>query len=162
MNEAINIIRDEHRSLGSVLKALLTQVTSARSGEAEPDWPLYDAMLGYLEAFPEVMHHPKEDRFLFARLRERHPQSEEVIQSLEREHVEGTAGLRALRTLLTSAKTGNDITTFATALERYANFQWRHMQTEEQVVLPLALDHFTPDDWAYVNAAFQANRQPRW
>jgi branched-chain amino acid transport system ATP-binding protein len=162
VNNAADIIRDEHRSMGSVLKALLAQVQAARGGQAEADWPLYDAMLGYLEAFPEVMHHPKEDQFLFARLRERHAPSEPVIRQLEREHVEGAASLKAIRTLLQSAQAVADVNGFAAALEDYATFLWHHMDTEERVVLPMARDHLTAEDWAYIDAAFLANRQPRW
>ena len=162
MNTAADIIRNEHRAMASVLKALLAQIAAARSGQAQPDWPLFDAMLGYLEAFPEVMHHPKEDQFLFARLRERYPPSEAVIQQLEREHVEGAASLNAMRALLWSAQAAADVASFAAALDRYATFQWRHMEAEEQVVLPMARDHLSADDWAYIDAAFEANRQPRW
>jgi len=47
-------------------------------------------MLDYLQAFPEVMHHPKKDQFLFSRQRIRHPDSAVLLDGLEREHREGS------------------------------------------------------------------------
>jgi hypothetical protein len=35
-----------------------------------------------------------------------------------------------------------------------------HMRTEEERVLPLARDVLTADDWAGIDAAFEANRDP--
>lgn len=162
MSRAIDVIRDEHRSMASVLKALQSQVTSARAGTAEPDWPLYEAMLDYLQAFPEVMHHPKEDQFLFAALRRRHAAAAPVIESLEGEHVQGAADLRQLAALVRTARATGAVADFADALDRYARFLWRHMETEEQVLIPLAHQHLTAEDWSAVDAAFDANRQPRW
>ena len=162
MSRAIDVIRDEHRSMASVLKALQSQLAAVRAGTAEPDWPLYEAMLDYLQAFPEVMHHPKEDQFLFAALRGRHAPASAVIEALEGEHAQSAADLKQLVSLVRGARSGGSIEAFADALDRYAQFLWKHMETEEQVVIPMAREHLTNDDWAAIDAAFDANRQPRW
>jgi hemerythrin-like domain-containing protein len=44
----------------------------------------------------------------------------------------------------------------------YADFQWKHMRTEEEVVLPLAERHLTLEDWQALDAAFAANRERGW
>src|SRR5207249_9744958 len=46
-------------------------------------------MLHYIDAFPERFHHPKEDAYLFRRLRERDPSAGELLDRLETEHEEG-------------------------------------------------------------------------
>ena len=57
MSTALAVIRDEHRSMGAVLKSLTKQVGEAAAGSAPADYPFYGAMLDYLQAFPETLHH---------------------------------------------------------------------------------------------------------
>ncbi|MCM2308223.1 MAG: hypothetical protein NDI91_12280 [Sulfuritalea sp.] len=45
-------------------------------------------MIFYLEE-PPKLHHPKENAYLFASLRERTHEADEVIAHLEQEHVAG-------------------------------------------------------------------------
>ena len=49
---------------------------------------------------------------------------------------------------------------FETAAERYVSFYLAHMATEEQQILPLAEQVLTEDDWAELDQAFSANRDP--
>ena len=53
-----------------------------------------------------------------------------------------------------------DFAVFAEKAERYANFQWRHMQQEEELVLPLAERVLTEEDWREIDAAFAGNADP--
>ena len=65
------IIRDEHRSLAAVMHGLEFVVREARDKGTPPSFPLLRAMLHYIKAFPETLHHPKEDAYLFRKLRAR-------------------------------------------------------------------------------------------
>lgn len=49
---------------------------------------------------------------------------------------------------------------FFDMVETYAKFYFSHMGTEEDVVLPAAIEFLTPDDWAAINAQFAANADP--
>jgi hemerythrin-like domain-containing protein len=160
--KAVDIIREEHRSMASVLKSLLNQAQAARAGTADADWPLYAAMLDYLQAFPEVTHHPKEDQFLFPALRRRYANADSLLATLEDEHKAGAELLRRLVRQLEVSKTAQRVGDFADALEGYAQFQWRHMEREEKEVLPLAMEKLLTADWAAIDTAFAANREPRW
>jgi nucleotide-binding universal stress UspA family protein len=68
---AIGIIRDEHRSLAAVLHAWLHLLATARRSHTRPDPERMEAIVRYLQCFPVALHHPKEDEFLFRRLRSR-------------------------------------------------------------------------------------------
>jgi len=46
------------------------------------------------------------------------------------------------------------------AVQRYVAFYLEHMGVEEQQILPAALLHLGADDWAALDAAFAANRDP--
>ena len=162
MSTALAVIRDEHRSIGAVLKSLRKQVAEAAMGTVPPDFPLYGAMLDYLQAFPETLHHPKEDQFLFRRLRDRCPQCSELLGELEAQHKSGAKALARLRETLTEGGRSGDMRPVADALMTYAEFQWNHIRKEEEQVLPLAEHELSAEDWAFIDAAFAVNRETRW
>ena len=62
----------------------------------QPDFPLFAAILAYIDAFPEKLHHPKEDQYVYARLRQRSPGLSTVLDELEAEHVRGRAFITEL------------------------------------------------------------------
>ena len=72
MPRRLAIIRDEHRSLAAVIHGLEYLVREARDAGKPPQFPLLHAMLHYIKAFPEKLHHPKEDAYLFRKLRAAH------------------------------------------------------------------------------------------
>ena len=49
---------------------------------------------------------------------------------------------------------------FEAALNRFADFYWRHMEKEEKHVLPVAERTFSDQDWEEVESAFAANADP--
>jgi len=162
MTNAIDIIKDEHRSMGAVIKGLQANVAAARDSSAEPDLHLFGAMLDYIEAFPDRLHHPKEDEYLFRFLRMRSEAAVQVLDELEAQHARCAELLGGLRAALDAAREGAGLAGFSRALDAYAEFMWTHMGTEEEVVLPLAEAHLTAEDWAAIDAAFAANRAGQW
>lgn len=162
MNEAIRIIRDEHRSMAAVFSALRELARLARDPGVKPDFAAFRAMIYYLDAFPERMHHPKEDSQLFARLLEKAPEAGALVEELQAEHVAGARKIRDLeRALLEFEETGpRGAAKFAAAVEDYLDFQWQHMEKEEKRVLPLAERVLAPEDWAAIAAAFKGHDDP--
>jgi hemerythrin-like domain-containing protein len=162
MTAALSIIKDEHRSIAAVLKGLMAHVAQARDGLTTADFHLAAAMLDYLQAYPERLHHPKEDEYLFRFLRQRCSEARAVLDDLEAQHTRGAQLLNELRHALEASRAAGNFGTFEPVLATYADFQWKHMRTEEDVVLPLAERHLTPTDWQALDAAFEANRERDW
>ncbi|HUL59666.1 MAG TPA: hemerythrin domain-containing protein [Anaeromyxobacteraceae bacterium] len=160
MPVAQSIIRDEHRSLAAVLHGLAFLVAEIQARRAVPDFRLLEAMLRYVEEFPEKLHHPKEDRHLFRALRERDPGAAALLAELEEEHARGRGLLADLSGALARYRAGAGVASFAVALDAYARFHWEHMRKEEDVLLPRAERALTGEDWQEVDAAFQANADP--
>ncbi len=106
LNRALAIIHDEHRSLGAVLHGLRFLVREMQEKGSEPDFKLLWAMLHYMDAFSERLHHPKEDAYLFARLRERTREADEIIATLEQQHVDSAERLRQLEQALGQLEAG--------------------------------------------------------
>jgi hemerythrin-like domain-containing protein len=162
MRSAANIIRDEHRSIAAVLHALKELARAAQDPALRPEFEVFHAMIYYIDQFPERLHHPKEDRFLFPRIVQRAPQSKRMIEGLRAEHVSGARLIRDLEQSLIGMEVGwpGGAATFRAAVDAYAEFHWKHMRTEEQEMLPLAERVLTKDDWKAIDAAFAGNEDP--
>ena len=162
MRNAISILKSEHRSLSAVLQALKELARMAQDAKLKPDWRAFRAMLRYVDEFPERLHHPKEDQFLFARLAKRSQDARQLIEDLKREHVEGARLIRELERafLFFEEQWPAGGREFLAAVDDYAEFHWAHMRKEEQQLLPLAERHLRPEDWEAINNAFAANTDP--
>src|SRR6516165_8919608 len=89
MMAPLSVIRDEHRSVAAIVYGMEFVVRQAREQGKPPSFPLLRAMVHYIKAFPETQHHPKEDAYLFAKLRSRTPEFNDTLDDLQRQHVEG-------------------------------------------------------------------------
>ena len=162
MPKALNVIKDEHRSLGAIMHGFLFIVDEIRAERMQPDFRLLNAMLYYLENFPERLHHPKENEFLHRFLRLRSPESEALLAVVEDEHrhshAQSEAMIAALRRYESEGVAARDA--FLDAVKQYAEFQWHHIEREEDQILPLALKVLKPEDWTEIDAAFSAHHDP--
>lgn len=161
---ALATIKDEHRSLAAVLHGLLQVIAQLEAGSLPPDFALLRAMLYYIEKFPERLHHPKEEAFLFRLLRERTDECNEVISDLEQQHREGSALFAALCSDLSDFEAGADgaAVAFYAAVRRFAESQWRHLGAEERVILPATSRYLSDADWKEIAHAFLENGDPRF
>ena len=157
---AVTIIKDEHRAIAAICSGLREQAALARRGEAV-DYGFIASMLHYLRAFPERLHHPKEEEFLFAKLRQRHPAAAETLAVLEYEHEESGRLLAELEAqaanLGADGASNSSGTSLAEAIDRFVDGQWNHLNAEEKMIIPLALEHLSDDDWGGIERAFREN-----
>ena len=158
---ALALLKDEHRSMAAVIHALQFLVRRMEQGKpAPPD--LIKAIVQYLTHFPEHLHHPAEDRFIFAPLRARTSEAAEVLDLLEKEHAESPIRekrlLGAMQAL--NAQSADAIGQFDRVVQDYANFYWAHMMREETIVLPLAERLLNAGDWEAAAKGFEANADP--
>ena len=160
--ESRAVILEEHRALAAVLHGLRFLVRRVREGGRKPDFPVLRAMLHYIDTFPEKEHHPREDRYLFSRVRLRTHEVDAALDDLEAEHVRGAEMIRHLEQGLLRFEQGGGeyLEPFATAVEAYCDFHWQHMRKEEDVILPAAERVLTDADWAELNAAFAGKANP--
>jgi branched-chain amino acid transport system ATP-binding protein len=161
-NKALNIIHDEHRALGAVVHGLLYFAQRVAEGE-EPNFKLLWTMIRYIAEFPQTFHHPKEEQFIFDPLAKRTRAADNIIGELREQHhddLELIAAIRASLGELEGGK-GDAAQKFNENVKSFADLTWRHMSTEENVLIPLASQHLTEADWRDISAAFEANRDPR-
>jgi hemerythrin-like domain-containing protein len=160
--EAIRIIEDDHRALAAVLHGMRYLVREIRERGAAPRFDVLGAMLYYVDAFPERVHHPRETEYLFRFLRARCKEAAPVLDLLEEEHRAGSGYIRELGQALARYQGGGaaEFPAFAAAVEHFATFELEHMRREEREVLPLAKSRLTPSDWEVIDAAFTGGAVP--
>ena len=157
---AIGVIRDEHRSLAAVLHAWMHLLAAARADGKGPDSVLMRAIVRYIKDFPLTLHHPKEDDYLFRRLRKRTSSVDAELDELQRQHERDHQLVAELAELVD--RDPMDLEVLEQAVSRYARFIWDHMGREEGVILPAAQKFLTAEDWAEIDRAFASNLDPRF
>jgi hemerythrin-like domain-containing protein len=162
MHKATRILREEHLAISAVLQALQHLARMAQDPGVKADFKAFHAMIHYIDAFPERLHHPKEDQVLFARLAQKSAEARPLVDKLKAEHVEGARLVRDLEAAVrqyeeTWPRGAED---FAAAVKAYADFHWRHMRSEEHELLPLAERALNEEDWNAIERAFAQNEDP--
>jgi hemerythrin-like domain-containing protein len=162
LRSGVEIIRDEHASLGAVLHGLTQMLRRGPGHEPEQFFSVVRAMLFYIDEFPEKRHHPKESDVLFPKLARCAPETMPVIQRLEQEHIGGHERVRELQHLLLAWELLGDSRRqeFVEETAKYVEFYFKHMKVEETELLPVATRCLTQADVAELDAAFQGNSDP--
>ena len=157
--DAMRILMDEHQSLAAIIHAIRHMISEIGAGRLQPDHKLLEAMVHYLDAYPEKRHHPKEDEFLFGPLRARTHDADAALDKLEAEHADAEARIAVLEAAVKAyaQDPAGAFEAFNIAFNDYAAFYRTHMMTEEREVLPLIRKHFTAEDWERANAGFIAD-----
>ena len=163
-SQALGVIQDEHRTLGVLINELKHLLLEIRDQHLEPDFRLLQAIVFYAREFPLRLHHAKEETYLFAALRKRHPEIDATLQQLEQQHGEESTLVTemelALEQYQQSAQDGFDM--FFKAANSYADSVWAHMTQEEQEILPAAFEYLKEEDWEQIDKAFGENGDPRF
>jgi hemerythrin-like domain-containing protein len=159
---ALQIVRNEHRSLTAVLRSLLQMLARGPEDAPERFFDVLRAMLFYIDEFPEQLHHPKESDLLFPRVLRRAPELMPVIEALERDHMQGQRRVRELQHLLLAWELLGDVRrpAFEQAATAYVDFYLAHVKQEESQVLPVAERVLLPEDWDALDRAFGENVDP--
>lgn len=161
-SQYIKIIRDEHRTISSILAAILSMVKVGPSDDDARFFTTLRAMLFYLDEYPAKIHHPKESEFLFAQLTSRSEKLNNIIQELEKDHSREEAAIRELQYHLSAweflGETRRE--TFATQAKQYVDSYWRHMRAEETLIIPEAETLLSLEERMNLDAKFAQNNDP--
>lgn len=159
---ALRVIREEHFSIAAVLRSLRLMLQRGPDEDERQYFDAMRAMLFYIDEVPEKEHHPKESELLFPPVLKRAPELTRDLELLERDHAGGEQAVRHLQHLLLAWELMGEgrREAFTKALSSYITFYLEHIRLEEAVIIPAAIKHCTPEDWAAMDAAFAQNRDP--
>jgi hemerythrin-like domain-containing protein len=158
--QVVELIKQEHRVLGHVVEVLQHTLQDA-AAEAEPDFTLLAAVLCYIDDFPERLHHPKEDQYLFKALRARSPDLTALLDDLEFEHVHDGFMVRQMHAAFVHFVAGayGALGAFVSRADAYAAMLREHMRKEEDL-LDRAGASLPESEWQRILAAFEASEDP--
>lgn len=161
MSKPLQVLYDEHRSIAAVLDAFAHLLREAERGRAI-DLKVIRQILYYLDVVPERHHHPKEDDYLFAPLRRRAPEADELVARLEHQHVLGAQAMKELDQLLARWDAGGEPerAAFVRAARTFVDRYREHMSLEEDELMPLAERCLTAQDWSTAEAEFAKHHDP--
>ena len=162
MTSALENIRQEHQDLTQVLRALEMIVDAYQNGGTAQERELLALIVYYIQVFPDRMHHPKEEDFLFPALRQRVPALAPVLDQLGAEHAECEAKTGRVAEAVRALEGRGEavVSALKRAADDYVAFQFRHMRLEEEQVLPAAEAALTAVDWRRIDDAFARNSDP--
>jgi len=161
---ALGVIQDEHRSLAVVIQAMKQIVGALPEGPRMADLPTLAAMVGYLREFPQRLHHPKEELHLHPRLRERVPDSRATLAEIEAQHGREADLVAAVDAAMAAMRSGDEgaASELARAVRSLCQAVRDHIAFEERVILPMAAQHLSEEDWKGVADAFAQNDDPHF
>lgn len=162
MSRTLAIIQREHRALAAVLYTFDHVLADIRAGKVAAEFALFDAILSYVQDFPDRFHHPKEDEVLFPLILKRAPELKATIDELQAQHHEGIRLTSELKWKLDAWKADPvaGFAVFDAAAQKFIDWQRKHLAKEERTVLPAAREKLTAADWIGADAAFADNDDP--
>lgn len=162
MSKTLAIVQREHRALAAVLYTFDHVLADIRAGKVTADFALFDAILSYVQDFPDRFHHPKEDNVLFPLVLKRAPEVKPVIEELQAQHHEGIRLTNDLKWKLDAWKADPEkgFAQYDAAAQKFIEWQRKHMAKEERTVIPAAREKLTAADWVGADASFADNDDP--
>ena len=150
MSDAILLLRLEHGNMSRLLDWVEDQVRLLETGAAVNHGLLSQAMY-YLQNYPDQCHHPKEDLVLEIMAR-RDPEAAAAFSDLTMEHKKITnLTMRAAAALNRAGTDAAADLELREALRELTEQYRRHMEMEETVFFPRALEVLNHSDWASVD-----------
>ena len=160
MSNIIQILLEEHRNIDKLLLVLENELEVFDRSEV-PDYEILQAVMQYFEDYPENFHHPKED-MVFEKLKMRDPTAAERIGDVEAEHELETLRLRRLIDAVEEILAGREFLrqVFHDVVSDFIKHQRQHMDKEERLLFPAAVQRLRPEDWADIDARLNDRKDP--
>ncbi|HVN02347.1 MAG TPA: hemerythrin domain-containing protein [Caulobacteraceae bacterium] len=160
MTSVIEVLHEEHRNIGRLLRVLERQIDIFAAEDA-PDYDVIVGVADYFLDFPDLCHHPKEDAIV-ARLAAAHPDRLAALGDLPGEHRALRQRAISFRETVSALLGETDIarSEIVDAARRFIDAQWAHMRREEEGFLPLADRLLAPADWTAIESELGRRRDP--
>ena len=160
MSNIIQILLEEHRNIDKLLLVLEHELEVFDRSE-EPDYEILQAVIQYFQDYPESCHHPKED-MVFEKLKMHDPAAANRIGDVEAEHQVETLRLHRLVEAVEEILAGREFLrqTFHDVVNDFINHQRQHMDKEERLLFPAAVERLRPEDWAAIDARLNDRKDP--
>ncbi len=161
MPKTLDRLIEDHRNFETLLQIIEQEVKTFEAGQ-HPDYDLVQSVLNYLLTYPDLYHHPLEDRLVQKLSKKTNSDEVPGAADLEREHKRLGATIRrfeaALNNILSDAMLPRDW--FCSIAREFVSFQRKHLQMEEVVIFPAAKRLLSDAEWARIGSDMNAHLDP--
>jgi len=158
----MRILAKEHLALRAVARIMATEaIILARDGRV--DIGLLEHIAAYIAQYPNKIHHPKEEEFLFRHMRARAPERcTAILDRLLGEHTKEQESIATFLQALAAFRNAEvgAATQLAQVTSTYAKYLERHIDLENTQAFPMAEEVLQEADWDDIDAAFLSNDDP--
>jgi len=160
MSKIVLILLEEHRNIDKLL-LVLEQELEVFDRSKGPDYEIMQAAIQYFQDYPENCHHPKED-MVFEKLKLRDPATATRIGETEAEHQVEADRLRRFAQAVDDILAGREFLRqdFHKIVRDFIEHQRQHMDKEERLLFPAAVNSLRPEDWADIDARLNDQKDP--
>jgi hemerythrin-like domain-containing protein len=160
MPSLISELHQDHVNLSRLLQLLERELLLFQHDDT-PNYFLLLDMVEYVENYPDLIHHPREDA-MFRVFLERSQRSDALVRRLIEEHRSLAEQSRELRNVLEQAQNGVVVSRpmLEESLSNYLDVQRTHLNVEETEVFPTIDQVMTPADWARVDQFVPVSTDP--
>lgn len=160
MEKPVVAWHEEHANFAKLLNLLEGQLNMFHRSQT-PNYALMLDIMTYMTHYPDLLHHPREDR-AFAIVKQRVPALAKLVDELTAEHVVAVKNSAELVEDLESVVNGAMLPREAVETpgrEYIAHFR-HHMAREEADLFPIVAKTLTASDWALIDAAVKSAADP--
>jgi hemerythrin-like domain-containing protein len=158
-SDALHVIRDYHTHFLALCERLARLVEQIELQAISGDFGMHARQLRHEFVTAFALHHHDEEHTLFPCVKHSSRQAlDEILQQLETEHLEIDLVWSWLTPLLQDTGQVRDYSQFSHALRQFVQLLQRHIDNEEQTLLPVIEQLLTPDQRQRIGASMQRDR----
>jgi hemerythrin-like domain-containing protein len=160
MTRIVELLLEEHRNIKKLLH-VLEQELNVFDHSDQPDYEILRAIIEYFQDYPEGYHHPKED-MVFEKLKLRDPAVAKRIGDVQEEHQVETKRLQRFAHAVDDVLAGREYLRqeFHDVVHDFIQHQREHMDKEEMMLFPAAVNALQPEDWAEIDTRLNDRKDP--
>ena len=161
MHKIMEGLHRDHKHIARVLNILGQQLELISSG-GDPDLFLMTDIASYFQHYPDLVHHPKENKVYEVYLK-RSGEAADIVESLLKEHNHLPAVTVEFHNMIEAAL--NDVLFVSREelqqrIQQFIDTQNEHMNREENVLFPLIEKTLTNEDWEKLDKILGDKRDP--
>ena len=160
MSRIMETLHTDHIHIDRLLRLLSAQMDILHDG-GTPDYQMLTEIVDYVEHYPDLVHHPKED-LMFTTYLAHNDERREDIESLMEEHKTLLLLTKDFKELLEEVMDDAIISRdeVENAGRDYIRRQRNHLNSEEAEIFPLINRTLTEEEWKYIEEHAPAADDP--
>jgi len=161
MHQIMTELHQDHKHIARLLNILRKQL-ELMSSDGDPDLMLMTDIACYFQHYPDLVHHPKEDK-VFEVFSERTDKAADIVEALRKEHQQLPAVTVEFHNMLDAAL--NDALFISRKelqqkIQAFIDIEIEHLKREEAVLFPLIEKTLTDEDWQELEQDIDKDADP--